>query len=386
MRLITKITDLEYLLVNKIPENHLLEFKSVGIFSEEQEKEKLLKEIIAFANAEGGQLIIGIEEDDNQVASEISGINSHLERAQKIQQWCDSNVEPPLKTVKADSIPIDESKGVIIVTIRASQNAPHRLLKGQQSYNKHAYIRRNRDAMPMSMQEIHDLVRLRDRGAADIEDRMKELWINQQLLKDKQNSGHAGYILKILAVQSQKMNCDITNYVPTFYLDENFKILGTGFREWLYDSCSKRRILRGISFHQTNQDMTIKQDGSIELTERLFPQDRDGRILTIGRIVTLFTIAAINALRIQDPEGSDIYLSCSIIYKHLNGTGTVGNYDKLYKRSITQWEVSHFPIYSLNDFKDLLNLAEKFMADVFHDDGKEVPAYQNKIVFPDTLE
>lgn len=386
MKTITSLTDIKTLVKNKTEENHYLEFKSARIFSEEQNKEKILKEVVAFANSDGGQLIIGIEEDSNQAASEIAGIPDHSLNAQKIQQWCSSNLEPPLTSVTTKSISTEADKGVIIVSVRASQLAPHRLFKGQQSYNRNAYVRRNRDSQPMSMREIHDLVRIRDRGAADIESRFKGLQIEQEILKDGQFGGSAGYVLKILALQSQKMNCDVADFKPTFYLNDDYKILGSGFQEWLYDSSPKRRILRGITYQGQNRRMIIHQDGSIQLTENVFPQDNVGRLLTVGRILTLFTLSAINALKIAKNTGSEIYLSCSILHKHLNGIGVVGNYDKMYGANITRWKVSNFPIYRLNDFGGLAERTEEFMNDIFHEDGKEVPPYKNKIIFPETLE
>lgn len=380
---LNSFNDVDKLVLNQSSENHYLEYKSADILKEAHAKEKILKEISAFANADGGVLVIGIDEDEENRARSLSTFSDCSLHAQRIQQWSADNVEPPISTIKSDAHIKEGDKGVIVVTIPSSITAPHRLRlsKGQSRYNRHVFVRRNRDSIPMTMLEIQDLVRLRDRGASDIESRF-ESWRQEQIKRKQGNvfSG-AGYNLQFLAVQAIKSDCDIEEISPTFYLDDGYKVLGKFF-EWLYAGCSNKRVLRGIEYYTGNRSLLLKKDGSVKLEEKFYPESREERILTIGRITTLFIIAAINALNLRMFEGSAIYISCSVLLKHLNGVGPTGGYDVCFGGGITEWMVRNFPIYEIRGYEDLEIVTHTFMEDLFHHDGREVSDYQDKIIFP----
>ena len=76
------------LVEEKVAENNKIEFKKLqfvdGKVTTEQ-KEKLEKEIAAFANADGGTIYVGIDESKEKVASQVVGVGCGIEKFDEIQ-------------------------------------------------------------------------------------------------------------------------------------------------------------------------------------------------------------------------------------------------------------------------------------------------------------
>ena len=72
----------------KVSESNKIEFKKFlfpdGKITPEQ-KEKLEKEIAAFANADGGTIYIGIDESKDKVASQVMGVGCGTDKFDEIQ-------------------------------------------------------------------------------------------------------------------------------------------------------------------------------------------------------------------------------------------------------------------------------------------------------------
>lgn len=127
-------------------------------------RDKLLKELIAFANAHGGLLMVGVEETDTHPkrAAALHPIPKCAELATRLRQQADDCVEPPIPIVEIEGVPTEEDgSGVILMRVPASRRAPHRL-----NQDKECYIRRADRSESMTMREIQELVYLR---ASDFE-------------------------------------------------------------------------------------------------------------------------------------------------------------------------------------------------------------------------
>lgn len=82
--------------------------------------EKIVREMIAFANTKGGYLIIGIDDD-----KEIVGVESEKAEAELIYDAANNFSEPPLD-VSIDYVEI-KGKEVVVVEVFESENKPHRI-------------------------------------------------------------------------------------------------------------------------------------------------------------------------------------------------------------------------------------------------------------------
>ena len=110
-------------------ENKNVDFKLMLDFSRDKHKEALAVDVVSFANAEGGSIIIGVEDGTRQ----IRGIQP-LDRDQVIQSITE-RTDPPVDVV-IDDVHID-GKLVMLIQIPRGK-IPHRLRK-----DRTVYIRRD---------------------------------------------------------------------------------------------------------------------------------------------------------------------------------------------------------------------------------------------------
>jgi predicted HTH transcriptional regulator len=176
-----KVADIQRLIDDKVPEGRYLEYKSDIQVSKEQQKalqehhkhpvdrswlenrplmdfgrDNLLEELVAFANADGGVLILGMIETKSKPVTaggfnpvpDIDGLK------QRLRDVIVSCIEPRLPVASVEPVATTESgEGVVILEIEPSRLGPHRVRT-----TREATIRREDSCVPMTMAEIHDMV------------------------------------------------------------------------------------------------------------------------------------------------------------------------------------------------------------------------------------
>ncbi|MBE7123960.1 helix-turn-helix domain-containing protein [Bacillus cereus] len=129
--------DIQNLVDAGVMENRILDYKkdipnNIG----GDYRREFCKDIVAFANTEGGTLIYGIEEigdsQPNIVGVEIPDIDTFLQQATNIIR---TNIEPTLYDFKFNPIPIgEENKYVLCIDIPKSWAGPHAVKVGECTY------------------------------------------------------------------------------------------------------------------------------------------------------------------------------------------------------------------------------------------------------------
>lgn len=122
-------------------------------------KQNIFKELVAFANSEGGWLVLGLKETDEQPkrvkcispTPDCHELSSRFERA--AHDW----IDPPLTSLTCRGIQIGDvpNEGVVVFRVSRSIDSPHRLYKSGR--NQEAYRRVGDESKPMRMREIQDL-------------------------------------------------------------------------------------------------------------------------------------------------------------------------------------------------------------------------------------
>jgi hypothetical protein len=119
-------------------------------------KEKLFKEIVAFANRSGGRLFLGIQESAEKPprATQITHLPKCHDLADILERSARDLIEPPLTSFAAHGVVTepDGSSGVVIIEVGQSVSAPHR-----SKIDRQCYIRRGTESRPMTMTEIQDV-------------------------------------------------------------------------------------------------------------------------------------------------------------------------------------------------------------------------------------
>lgn len=124
----------------------------------DEAKDHLTREIIAFANTDGGTLIVGVDEDptSKRAIAPIRPIPRCKEAANNLYQSIGQRIEPRLPVFECEGVvtEADGTSGVIIMRTLPSYLAPHR-----HTQDRHCYVRRNDASEPMSMAEIQEKTR-----------------------------------------------------------------------------------------------------------------------------------------------------------------------------------------------------------------------------------
>lgn len=130
-------------------------------------RNKILEEIIAFANAYGGVLVIGISETAEKPAraAGVVPLPECAELAERMRLQCRDCIEPQIPTLEVAGIPTEENgAGVVIIRVPKSRMAPHRHTATRECYYRHADR-----SEKMTMREIQDLTLNIQRGLSAIE-------------------------------------------------------------------------------------------------------------------------------------------------------------------------------------------------------------------------
>ncbi len=134
-------------------------------------KEGLFAECVAFANSEGGWLVLGLKETDDKpprVAGPRPLPDCH-DLAERLERATHDWIDPPVPSLRCRGIEIgnDAGRGVVVCRVPRSPLAPHRLRKSRRT--QEAYKRVGEETKPMSMREIQDMTLDRARGQMRVE-------------------------------------------------------------------------------------------------------------------------------------------------------------------------------------------------------------------------
>jgi len=151
LKIFTK-EDLQRLVDEEIQESLTLDYKaSPSLARDDKPRDEMCKDVSAFANSAGGQIIYGIVEKDRKPVKVDDG--SDLSR-EWIEQVIDSRVQPRVDGLVITPVPVGSGRHAYVLTIPpASGRAPH------QAPDKKYYKRRNFQSVPMEDYEIRDALR-----------------------------------------------------------------------------------------------------------------------------------------------------------------------------------------------------------------------------------
>lgn len=121
-----KVNDLDAL-VNTTRENRVIDFKE-RFYEDKQLPKELAKDVAAFANTDGGCILIGVKEDAG-IATEICGIDvEDQERLlARVQHVVSSNVRP-IPLVQFEGFELSNKRKVIAIGVPASRHKPHMVM------------------------------------------------------------------------------------------------------------------------------------------------------------------------------------------------------------------------------------------------------------------
>jgi hypothetical protein len=135
-------------------------------------RDRLFREAVAFANAQGGVLVLGIEEtkDKPPRAAAIRPLPRIHDLATRMEDAARACIDPVLPGLLIRGIEVGATgEGVLIFRVPASPLGPHRVAS-----DGHAFIRRGASSVQMTMREIQDLTLDLARGAERLDTIFRE--------------------------------------------------------------------------------------------------------------------------------------------------------------------------------------------------------------------
>jgi hypothetical protein len=119
-------------------EDRTIEYKvKVPAGSDSEKIPLLLKPVCAFANTEGGDLLLGVTAEAGMPKTlsgvEVEDIDEALRR---IDEMVRAGIEPSISTFTTRAIPLEDGKVVFVVRVERSWNAPHRVKANRAFYGR----------------------------------------------------------------------------------------------------------------------------------------------------------------------------------------------------------------------------------------------------------
>lgn len=142
----------------QIPEGLYLDYKmALSGTSDKDSKREFLKDVTAFANAAGGQMVLGAKEaaDGQSVEEALVGIECAEAIAQDLERLCSTSIDPRIPGLGFFRVPLASGKSCLIVNVPPSLSRPHMVNHaGHRSF----YVRHYESSFPMTTHELREAV------------------------------------------------------------------------------------------------------------------------------------------------------------------------------------------------------------------------------------
>jgi hypothetical protein len=219
---------LENLIKNGIEESLSLEYKSSPSLNKTDQKKinEIAKDVSAFANADGGILIYGIQEKDH-LPLRIDPINRSLVKREWLEQKIQDCIRPKIDKIKIYPITIDSNNDQVVYLLEIPKSTT-----AHQASDKKYYRRHNFNVLAMYDHEIRDVFNRTKHPKINLK---LEVWvftyksrgaINPLAVVQPEAKNVTEFHLKIFAENTGKVlanyiNCSVE--IPEVVFEEKFR-------------------------------------------------------------------------------------------------------------------------------------------------------------------
>jgi hypothetical protein len=150
-----KKAQLEALHTGNVKESLTLEYKASPAIDKRDDNKKLemARDVSAFANADGGQIVYGMTESDHEPAGLDDGVDDKVYPEIWFEQVLQQHITPPISGLKIRHVPLTKSKVAVVIDVPATKGDPHQVSDGRY------YRRHNFNRLPMEHYEVRDAMR-----------------------------------------------------------------------------------------------------------------------------------------------------------------------------------------------------------------------------------
>lgn len=147
------LADIKTLLDNQIPESPNLDYKQTAYSGKASDIREMLRDVIALANANGGYLVMGIQEDGFNRPISICPIDDLSGKTQAIRQSCLDGIQERIDGIEVKGFETEPNEGVIVIHVPPSEKTPHMV---NRDHSSDFYRRYDTDKRVMTIGEIRD--------------------------------------------------------------------------------------------------------------------------------------------------------------------------------------------------------------------------------------
>lgn len=261
---------LQDLIDNKVFENKELEYKDYSFINgkmPDKQKDKFMKEIAAFANTNGGTIIIGIQEDDDRLPIRLTGAGLSMGEfdnwLSSFRQLVLSRIRPHLHGVECVPIELNENNIAIVISVPKSYERPHSFWDG----NKDEFFIRY--ANGITYMDIDDL-RKEFLYANGIQDKIRQFRRDRiSMILANECVGDLGNDAKLVIYMIPEWSFELGNIIDFDFLENNTQfrpLSGTG---WDYRYNADGYCIYGMDYESesVNTYTQVFHNGIIEVVE-----------------------------------------------------------------------------------------------------------------------
>jgi hypothetical protein len=148
-------SQLEALHSGNVKESLTLEYKASPAVDKRDDKKKLemARDVSAFANADGGQIIYGMTERDHEPAGLDDGIDGNIYPEIWFEQVLQQHITPAIPGLRVRHIPLKKPMVAVVIDVPATKGDPHQVSDGRY------YRRHNFNRLIMEHYEVRDAMR-----------------------------------------------------------------------------------------------------------------------------------------------------------------------------------------------------------------------------------
>jgi predicted HTH transcriptional regulator len=150
-----KKSQLEALHRANIKESLTLEYKASLAVDKRDDTKKLemARDVCAFANADGGQIVYGMTEHDHEPAGLDNGIDGSIYPEIWFEQVLQQHITPPIPGLRIRHVPLKKPMVAVVIDVPATKTDPHQVSDGRY------YRRHNFNRLVMEHYEVRDAMR-----------------------------------------------------------------------------------------------------------------------------------------------------------------------------------------------------------------------------------
>jgi predicted HTH transcriptional regulator len=154
LKLTTK-DELDALHVGNIKESISLEYKASAAIDKKDDNKKveMARDVSAFANADGGQIVYGMSERDHEPAGLDSGVDGKAYPEIWFEQVLQQPITPSIPGLRIQHVTLAKPMVAVVIEVPATKADPHQVSDG------YYYRRHNYNRLKMEHYEVRDSMR-----------------------------------------------------------------------------------------------------------------------------------------------------------------------------------------------------------------------------------